>query len=190
MGNKSRKNNKRKLRRSPVFLIALFNFLIIILIAIYFIYLRFVPYKTITYDGYAVSGKDLVNNLLNPSFDVDQSIEALEVKDQDEIYKNYKSYYVGAAKERNINLDYPIYVNDKLALYNLSKDMKLITSDLKNVDGYEGFTITSGALYDEHTMERADYNDYILMKNSDNMYINTKEMKIETSSKKYTIKMK
>ncbi len=189
MGNKSRKNNKRKLRRSPVFLIALFNFLIIILIAIYFIYLRFVPYKTITYDGYAVSGKDLVNNLLNPSFDVDQSIEALEVKDQDEIYKNYKSYYVGAAKERNINLDYPIYVNDKLALYNLSKDMKLITSDLKTVDGYEGFTITSGALYDEHTMERADYNDYILMKNSDNMYINTKEMKIETSSKKYTIKM-
>ena len=180
---------KNKLRKSPVFLIALFNFLIIILIAIYFIYLRFVPYKTITYDGYAVSGKDLVNNLLNPSFDVDQSIDALEVKDQDEIYQNLKSYYVGAAKEKNINLNYPIYVNDKLALYNLSKDMKLITSDLKIVDGYEGCTLTSGALYDEHTMERADYNDYILMKNSDNMYINTKEIKIETHSKKYTIKM-
>lgn len=189
MGKKSRKNNKKKLRKSPIFLIALFNFLIIILIAIYFIYLRFVPYKTITYDGYAVSGKDLVNNLLNPSFDVDQSIDALEVKDQDDIYQNLKSYYIGAAKEKNINLDYPIYVNDKLALYNLSKNMKLITSDLKTVDGYEGCTLTSGALYDEHTMERADYNDYIFMKNSDNMYINTKEIKIKTYSNKYTIKM-
>ena len=189
MNNKSKKSNKKKLRKSPIFLIALFNFLIIILIVIYFIYLRFVPYKTIIYDGYAVSGKELANNLLNPNFDVDQSIDALEVKDQDDIYQNLKSYYVGAAKEKNINLDYPIYVNDKLALYNLSKDMKLITTDLKIVDGYEGCTLTSGALYDEHTMERADYNDYIFMKNADNLYINTKEIKINTYANKYTIKM-
>ena len=141
MEKKSRKSNKKKLRKSPIFLIALFNFLIIILIAIYFIYLRFVPYKTITYDGYAVSGKDLVNNLLNPSFDVDQSINALEVKDQDDIYQNFKSFYVGAAKEKNINLDYPIYINDKLALYNLSKDMKLITTDLKIVENKENYNL-------------------------------------------------
>lgn len=184
-----RKNRKKSLKKSPVFLIALLNFLIIITILIYIIYIRFIPYETITYDGYAVSGKDLVNNLLNSTFEVKEILEALEVKDQDEIYKNIKSYYVGVEKKKNINLDYPIYVNDTLALYNLSKDTLLYTDTLKTIEGYAGFTLTSGALYNANTLERADYHNYILMKNADGMYINTKEIKINTSNNKYTIKM-
>jgi len=187
---KSTNNKKEKqLSKSPIFLIALLNFIIITLIIIYLIYLRFIPYKTITYDGYAVSEKDLVNNLLNTTFDVKENIAALEVKDQDDIYVNLKSYYIGADKKKNINLNYPIYVNDQIALYNLSSDVNLYTDELKIMEGYSGFTLTSGALYNSNTLERADYHNYILMKNSDGIYINTQELKINTSSNKYKIKM-
>ena len=82
---KFRKNKKM----TPMFFVALFNFLIIILLVTYIIYLRFIPYTTLEYDGYAVSGKDIANNLLNTNFDVDHSVKALQVKDQDSIYENF-----------------------------------------------------------------------------------------------------
>lgn len=182
---KFRKNKKM----TPMFFVALFNFLIIILLVTYIIYLRFIPYTTLEYDGYAVSGKDIANNLLNTNFDVDHSVKALQVKDQDSIYENLSSYYLGASKQDNINLNYPIFVNNSLALYNLSSDVTLITDDFQEIPGYAGITLTSGALYNTSTMQRADYYDYILMKNTDNLYINTKEIKIKTNLNEYTIAM-
>ena len=184
-----KKKLRMKKRNTPVFLVALLSIIIAILALIYVIYLRFIPYTTLEYDGYAVSGKDIVNNLLNTNFDVDHSIKALEVKDQDSIYENLNSYYLGASKQDNINLNYPIYVNNALALYNLSSKVKLITDEFQEIPGYSGTTLTSGELYNANTLQRADYYDYILLKNSDNLYINTKKIKIKTSINEYTIKM-
>ena len=187
MVNNTYINKSRKV--TPTFFIALLCFIIVILGAIYMIYLRYIPYTTIEYDGYAVSGKDIAKNLLNANFDVNNSVKALKVSDQDDIYQNVNSYYVGASKQDNINLNYPIYINGSLALYNLSSDVTLITDDFQEVPGYSGITLTSGALYNSNTLQRADYYDYILMKNSDNLYINTKALKIKTSLNEYTIPM-
>jgi hypothetical protein len=186
---RNKKNLNKIISDKPIFFVALFNFFIIILLVIYIIYLRFVPYTTLEYDGYAVSGKEIVNSILSDDFDNNGNIKALKVSDQDEIYQNLKSYYVGASKKDNINLDYPIYVNDSLAVYNLSSNVKLITDDFDEVIGYSGFTLTSGALYNSSTRLRADYYDYMLMKNSDNVYINTKEIEIDTAFNNYTIPM-
>ena len=182
---KTMKNQKNK----PLFVVTLISFLIIILLSIYIIYLRFIPYTTLEYDGYAVSGKEIASNLLNTNFDVDHNIKALQVKDQDSIYKNLNSYYLGASKQDNINLNYPIYVNNSLALYNLSPKVTLITDEFQEVQGYSGTTLTSGELYNSNTLQRADYYDYILLKNADNLYINTKEFKIKTSLNECTIPM-
>ena len=184
-----KRNNKKNQKNRPLFIVTLISFLIIILLSIYIIYLRFIPYTTIEYNGYAVSGKDIATNLLNTNFDVDHNVKALQVRDQDSIYQNLNSYYLGASKQDNINLNYPIYVNNSLALYNLSPKIKLITDEFQEIDGYSGTTLTSGELYNANTLERADYYDYILLKNTDNLYINTKEFKIKTSSNEYTIKM-
>ena len=186
---KEEKTNKENKRNIAWFFMAILNFFIIILLALYIIYLRFIPYETLTYDGYAVAGKEITNNLLDATFQVNENIQALKVKDQDMVYKNLRSYYIGASKTQNINLDYPIYVNDNLALYNLSQDVSLITSDLETTSGYKGFTLTSGVLYNSLTLERADFCDYILMKNAENLYINCKEMKIKTYSGEYKIPM-
>ena len=184
-----KKNKNRKRRTKPIFFIALFNFLIIILLLTYIIYLRFIPYTTLEYNGYAVSGKDIAANLLDTNFDSDHNIKALQVKDQDSIYENLNSYYLGASKKDNINLNYPIYINNSLALYNLSPKMKLITDNFQEVQGYTGTTLTSGELYNANTLQRADYYNYILLKNSDNLYINTKDFNIKTTTNEYTIKM-
>lgn len=113
----------------------------------------------------------------------------MQVKDQDSIYENLNSYYLGASKQDNINLNYPIYVNNSLALYNLSPKVTLITDEFQEVQGYSGTTLTSGELYNSNTLQRADYYDYILLKNTDNLYINTKEFKVKTNLNEYTIKM-
>ena len=185
---KNRKKDKNR-RTKPIFFIALFNFLIIILLLTYIIYLRFIPYTTLEYNGYAVSGKDIAINLLDTNFDSNQNIKALQVKDQDSIYENLNSYYLGASKKDNINLNYPIYINNSLALYNLSPKMKLITDNFQEIQGYTGLTLTSGELYNANTLQRADYYNYILLKNSDNLYINTKDFNIKTTTNEYTIKM-
>ena len=185
---KNRKKDKKR-RTKPIFFIALFNFLIIILLLTYIIYLRFIPYTTLEYNGYAVSGKDIAINLLDTNFDSNQNIKALQVKDQDSIYENLNSYYLGASKKDNINLNYPIYINNSLALYNLSPKMKLITDNFQEIQGYTGLTLTSGELYNANTLQRADYYNYILLKNSDNLYINTKDFNIKTTTNEYTIKM-
>lgn len=183
------REQRRKLIKTPWFFVALLSFLIIILLVIYIIYLRFIPYMTVEYDGYAVSGKDITSNLLNSTFNVDNTVKALKINDQDSIYQNLNSYYLGASKQDNINLNYPIYINGSLAVYNLSSDVILITDEFQEIEGYSGFTLTSGALYNASTLERADYYDYILMKNKDNLYVNAKEIKVKTTFNEYTIPM-
>ena len=183
-----RESEKFKIK-TPIFFVVALNLLIVVLLAIYIIYLRFIPYTIIDYDGYAVSGKDIASNLLDTTFNSDKNIKALKVNEQDEIYENLRVFYLGASKQNNINLDYPIYVNDSLAIYNLSSDVTLITDDFQEKEGYFGFTLASGALYNSSSLQRADYFDYILMKNVDNIYINTKEIKVKTNYNEYNILM-
>ena len=71
----------------------------------------------------------------------------------------------------------------------MSADTILITDEFQEVEGYSGFTLTSGALYNANSLERADYYNYILMKNKDNLYRSAKEIKIKTTFNDYTIPM-
>lgn len=71
----------------------------------------------------------------------------------------------------------------------MSADTILITDEFQEVEGYSGFTLTSGALYNANSLERADYYNYILMKNKDNLYISAKDIKIKTTFNDYTIPM-
>ena len=71
--------NIRKKKNSVVFWMVIFNFVIICLAILYFIYLRFVPYTTIKYSGYAVSGKEISMQLFNSDSKVEQNIPAVKM---------------------------------------------------------------------------------------------------------------
>ncbi len=111
-------------------------FLIIVLALFYFLVFRFKPYQIAEYSGYAVSGNKITENLLNKKFnDENDKIKAIKVEEQDMIYKRLNSFYVGKSTVNNINLDYPIYINDNIVLYNLSEDVSLITKDFLTISG-------------------------------------------------------
>lgn len=159
---------------------------ICIILAIYYIYLRFVPKMIFPYDGYAISGKEISENLLSTKFD-GENIKALKINGQDMIFKKAKSYYIGEDKKNSINTNYPIYINNNIALFNLSQDSKLITKDFEEVECYPNFTLVSGVIYNMDDLTRADMNEYLFLKNQDRIYINSKEINIKTSTKEYTI---
>ena len=109
------------------------------------------------YGEYALSGREFSSNLQNIELDAPKNIKALKVGDNDEIFENQNYFYLGADKEKNINLDYPIYINDSLSICNLSKRIFLITSDFYSLRGYKNFILSSESLFNGSTLKRADY---------------------------------
>lgn len=178
------KNTKKK---PPVFILFLLIFIIIVFYLIYSIGLNFKPVAIIQYDGYAVAGKELVENLLRSDLNAKKYINAVKIEEDSAIYKKIASYFVGEEKKTKINLDYPIYINQNIALLNMNEDSTLITTDLESVKGYKNSTLTNGCLYNVDGFERADFNDYLFLKSSDNVFMNSKEIEIKTNTNTYVI---
>ncbi len=184
---KSNQGVKNTRRRPPIFILFSLIFIITALYLIYSIGLNFKPITIIEYDGYAIQGKELVENLLKSDLNAKKYIEAIKINEDSAIYKKIATYFVGEEKKTKINLDYPIYINNDIALLNMSENSKLITTDFEVVEGYKNSTLTDGGLYNLQGLERADYNDYLFLKNSDNVYMNSKEIKIKTNTNVYII---
>ena len=110
--------------------------MLIILVVIYYIFLRYSPEQIITYSGYAIEGKEMVENLKNS----DKSklapyLGLIAVQENDLIYKKLNSYYIGEDDKKEIDINYPIYINEGNALLNLGKNTKLITVNYEEVEG-------------------------------------------------------
>ena len=86
------KNTKKK---PPVFILFLLIFIIIVFYLIYSIGLNFKPVAIIQYDGYAVAGKELVENLLRSDLNAKKYINAVKIEEDSAIYKKISSYFVG-----------------------------------------------------------------------------------------------
>ena len=181
------KNKKTDKKKPPIFILLLLIFMIVVLYAIYIMQLNFEPVTTIEYSGYAVSGKNLIENLLRTDLNGKKFIEPLKIEEDTVVYKKLASYFIGQEKKININLDYPIYINNNIALLNLSEDGKLISNEFEEIDIYKNSALTDGMLYNLSDFERADFNDYLFLRNSDNMFINLIDIEIKTNMNTYTI---
>lgn len=185
-----RKNKIGSTNLRNAILFGIFCTVVVFCIGLY-ILLKLNPYMIINYDGYAVSGEQLTENLLSgiKITNENRNIQAINVKDQSTIYKNIHSYYIGDDKKTNLNIDYPIYINGNISLYNISSDTKMITNYYEELDGYANSSIVSGTLYNMYNMERADYNKYIFLKTPDEIFISTYDINLKTSESEYTIPM-
>ena len=179
-----------KVNKKPIFLGIGLVTLIFVAVAIYMLVQSFHAIFTFEYSGYAISGKEITETLLGNNSEEDnnkKSIFLTKVNEQDKLYKKLNDYFVGENKKEEINLNYPIYINNNTALYNLSQDMKLITSDFEEVSGYPSLTVSNGIIYNESDLERVDEKEYIFLKNESNIFTNLKEIKIQTVANEYTI---
>ncbi len=163
--------------------------MLIILVVIYYIFLRYSPEQIITYSGYAIEGKEMVENLKSS----DKSklapyLGLIAVQENDLIYKKLNSYYIGEDDKKEIDINYPIYINEGNALLNLGENTKLITVNYEEVEGYPDFMMADGVMYNGVDITRADENKYLFLKSEDEIYTNVEPITITTANGEYTIK--
>lgn len=128
-------------------------------------------------DGFVFSGKEVQENLFKSS-DGDE-VDAIGVKAQEKIYSRGNTLYVGEKTKKQLNIVFPMYINDGAAIKMMSGKETLITSDFQEVDAYEGLIINEGTAFNDN-LERADWNDYILVRLSNGLYINSGVMEVKT----------
>lgn len=178
-----------KIIKNPVFLLIGLIVIILVIALIYFIFLKYSPIMNFKYEGYAISGKDITENLLGSSEDstINKNLELAKIEEQGTIFKKLNDYFVGNKEKTEINLNYPIYINENSAIYNLAENSTLISKDFEEIAGYPNLSIAQGKVYDGNNLERADAKEYIFVKTSDNIFINLYEIKIKTTANEYTI---
>ena len=187
----AKKVENSKIVKNPKFLVIGLIIIIVLITLIYFIFLKYSPIMNFKYEGYAISGKEITENLLGSSAENDsttsKNIELTKIEEQGTIFKKLNDYFVGNKEKTEINLNYPIYINGNSSLYNLSEGSTLISRDFEEVSGYPNLSISEGKIYDGSNLERADAKEYIFVKTTDNIYINLYEIKIKTPANEYTI---
>ena len=183
------KISNSKIIKNPVFLVIGLIAIILVIALIYFIFLKYSPIMNFKYEGYAISGKDITENLLSSSEDstTNKNLELTKIEEQGTIFKKLNDYFVGSKEKTEINLNYPIYINNNSAIYNLAESSTLISKDFEQVTGYPNLSISEGKVYDGNNLERADAKEYIFVKTTDEIYINLYEIKINTIANEYII---
>lgn len=127
--------------------------------------------------GYIFSGKEVQENLYKDANG--EVVTPLEVEAQDKIYERGSSVFVGEDKKVQFNTVYPMYINDGVAVRLLEGTETLLTPDFERISGYKGLIVNNGVAYNEG-YERADWNEYILIKLKNNLYVNAQNMKVKT----------
>ena len=185
----------------PQFLIIGLVAIITVISLIYFIFLKYSPVMNFKYEGYGISGKQITENLLGASSDKEKgnsqnsdlsdneekNVSLAKIEEQGTIFKKLNSYFIGNKEKTEIDLSYPIYINDKNTIYNLSQDITLISKNFEQVAGYPNISITDGKVYNGNSLERADSKEYIFAKTEEGIYINLKEIKIKTTANEYVL---
>ena len=149
----TKKVENSKIVKNPKFLVIGLLIIIFLITLIYFIFLKYSPVMNFKYEGYAISGKQVTENLLGASegngagedandnnkansSNSEKNIELSKIEEQGTIFKKLNSYFVGNKEKTEINLNYPIYIKDKNTIYNLNQDMTLISKDFEQIAGY------------------------------------------------------
>ena len=179
------KKSLKELSKIPEFMVIAALSMILVIGFIGYTLLYFSPEEIIPYSGYAISGKDITENLLDENYEEIEKPKTVRVDEQEMVFKKLNRYYIGQKEKQEINLDYPIYINEKIALYNLSNRNTLLTEDFKEVDSYPRYILSDGVLYNEGELERADKNTYLFIKNEDNIVMNQFPIEIKTQYHKY-----
>jgi len=189
----NKKSKKLNILKTPKFLVIALVLIVILIGLIYFVFLKYSPVMNFKYEGYAISGKEITENLLKASEGTQngsatsKNIELTKIEEQGTIFKKLNDYFVGSKEKTEINLDYPIYINNNSAIYNLSEGNTLISKDFEQIASYPNLSISEGKIYDGNNLERADAKEYIFIKTADEIYINLYEIKIKTTVNEYTI---
>ena len=172
----------------PIFFLIGILILCALLFIFYYIFLAFSPFGIIEYEGYCIQGTNVARNLRSENFEeIEKTIPLLKVEEKETIYKRTDDFFVGGDEKKNIDINHPIYINDKSAVLNLADGTYLITKNFEEVEGYKNFIMTEGTLFNSYDLSKADTNDYYFIKTNEITFVAVQDFKLRTTTKEYTI---
>ena len=102
----AKKVENSKIVKNPKFLVIGLIIIIVLITLIYFIFLKYSPIMNFKYEGYAISGKEITENLLGSSAENDsttsKNIELTKIEEQGTIFKKLNDYFVGNKEKTEI----------------------------------------------------------------------------------------
>ena len=83
------KISNSKIIKNPIFLVIGLIAIILVIALIYFIFLKYSPIMNFKYEGYAISGKEITENLLGSSEESNKNknLELTKIEEQGTIFK-------------------------------------------------------------------------------------------------------
>lgn len=150
-----------------------------------FLYNNFKETLIVDLDGYML-GVENLENLKSDEVEL-KTLDIVKVKGNDYIYQNGFKTYFDNSKKKKVNVDYPLFANDGLAIVNYNERVNLLDSDLQRVVGEKNLVLSYGKKYDSRDYTQMDQESYLFLTYKDGIYINLYDLKIDTVSNSYTI---
>lgn len=139
--------------------------------------------------AFAVTEKDISDTLKNDE-DPGEDKEVLSLRsctEDETLYRRANRYYIGDNKD-SVDITYPLFAQEGTALYYLSGDFKLVTSDFDAYEPYEGMLLSNGTAY-ETDGQVAEDEEYILSTAGKGLYINAQPMTLYSSGRETNIRL-
>lgn len=150
----------------------------VILCLAFFVLTSFHKVRTVDIDAYVFTSNTFVKNLKSDD-KKKKEIDYYLVLENDNIYQNTLSYYVGEDKKIGVDLDYPLIGKDSETIFVMTDNAQYIMDDYKKSDAYLNTYLANGYLYNGDSYGRVDENKYLFLALKDDVYTLLMPLKIK-----------
>lgn len=150
---------------------------LIIAVVFYIAQTSFAEIGSFNTDGNLFSDRQIQENIFESS--QGEEIKTVAVKANDKLYSRGSGLYVGEEKKKEISDTLPMYISDGDAVKMLAGTETLITNEFERIDSYEGLILKNGTAFNDD-MQRADWNEYLLVRFPSGLYVNVQEIEVKT----------
>lgn len=153
-----------------------------------FVFAKYNEYIVITDNGFFLKENEELDKLVNKEIDkLDRNIETIDVKVDDRVYKNKLGQYKDNSMKNNLNIQYPLFINDGITIINYNDEVNLISNTLSRTVGTKNTVINYGRIYSLNDYTQVDQEKYLLMNYSNNIFVNLYDLKIKVNNNEYNL---
>ena len=152
---------------------------------------RFTEFLRLDNNGYAVGAGRLKQLLVadpNGEDFAPEDVALTEFEALDMVYRRGDSYYLGEKKKTQIDLDFPMLINDGSGLYFTDNETVLFDVEFEEEKTYRGLMLSDKVAYNPNG-ERADANEYLFAQFANGIYSNLTPITFEEYGEEKQITM-
>ena len=126
------------------FLLVICGLLVVAAGIFLFLYNNYQEDFVVDLDGYMIGIKNL-ENIKSDEIEIEE-FDVVKVKSNESIYKNTFNNYIEGSKNERVNVNYPLYVNDGLAIVNYNENVNLLDINFNRSVGYKNLVLSYGKI--------------------------------------------